>query len=435
MMRHLLTVLLLVLFSSTLLAQSLYFPPTTGTTWDTLSPQSLNWCPEKIDSLNAFLDTSNSKAFIVLKDGKIVMEQYFDGFTTDSVWYWASAGKSLAAFLVGLAQEQGHLNIEDPVSDYLGQGWTSMTDSLERQINIRHQLSMTTGLDYTVSNLDCTDPGCLQYKADPGTQWYYHNAPYTLTHDVVEAATGVSWNLYTFQQLSLRTGIQGLWFTNNVYNQTYASTPRVMARFGLLMLANGVWDGDTIMHDQQYFTDMITPSNTINESYGYLWWLNGQSTVVVPGLPNVLPGPINPEAPDDMYAGLGKNDQKVYIIPSENMVVIRMGNPFGPPAMAPSSFDNLLWAHLSDMECDPVGIHTSRPSLQLYPNPATHALTVQAINEGDRLTIYNALGQQVYQSEMRTPTAQLSVADWLPGIYFVEWSGAQGRSIKKLIVH
>lgn len=431
MFRLLLSGLLTVAFSSILWAQSLYFPPNSGNTWDTLSPQTLDWCPDKIDALNAFLDTSNSKAFIVLKDGKIVMERYFDTFTPDSVWYWASAGKSLAAFLVGLAQEQGHLNIEDPVADYLGQGWTSMDDSLEQQIKIRHQLSMTTGLDYTVGNLDCTDPSCLLYKADPGTQWYYHNAPYTLTHDVVEAATGISWNLYTFQQLALRTGIQGLWFANSNYNQTYASTPRVMARFGLLMLAGGVWDGDTIMHDQQYFNAMINSSNSISASYGYLWWLNGKSTVVVPGLPNVLPGPIVPEAPDDMYAGLGKNDQKVYIIPSENMVVVRMGNPFGPPALAPSSFDNLLWSHLSDMKCDPVGKNIVQPiSWNIYPNPANNYLTIEGLANAVNAQLIDLNGKVLWQGDLENG-ASISIAKYPAGIYYLITSNGK----KAVVIH
>jgi len=307
---------------------------------------------------------------------------------------------------------------------------------LEQQINIRHQLSMTTGLDYTLGNLDCTDPACLQYKADPGTQWYYHNAPYTLTHDVVEAATGISWNLYTFQQLALRTGIQGLWFTNNQYNQTYASTPRVMARFGLLMLANGVWDGDTLMHDQQYFSDMINTSNPINESYGYLWWLNGKSKVVVPGLPNVLPGPIIPEAPSDMYAGLGKNDQKVYVIPSENMVVIRMGNAYGPPALAPSSFDNLLWSYLSDMECDPVGIEVKKAvQLDAFPNPARDWLTVSSDQIIQSLIIWDAFGRAMLQQEVHNAQAQVNTVSWPTGYYLIQIQTNQGTVSKPIMIH
>ncbi|MFN6037147.1 MAG: serine hydrolase, partial [Bacteroidota bacterium] len=93
------------------LSQQLYFPPTTGSNWDTLSSQNLGWCQNKIDSLYNFLDTSNTKAFILLKDGKIVMEKYFGNHTANTLWYWASAGKSLTSFMVGIAQQEGYLSI------------------------------------------------------------------------------------------------------------------------------------------------------------------------------------------------------------------------------------------------------------------------------------------------------------------------------------
>ena len=78
--------LLLGLFSltATTQAQQLYFPPSTGTTWDTLAPSVLGYCPDRIDSLYQYLDQTETKAFILLKDGKIVLERYFDNFTQDS---------------------------------------------------------------------------------------------------------------------------------------------------------------------------------------------------------------------------------------------------------------------------------------------------------------------------------------------------------------
>ena len=63
----------------------------------------------------------------MLKDGKIAIEKYFGTFTKDSLWYWASAGKTLTAFLVGQAQENGLLSISDSTSKYLGSGWTGLT--------------------------------------------------------------------------------------------------------------------------------------------------------------------------------------------------------------------------------------------------------------------------------------------------------------------
>ena len=55
----------------------------------------------------------------LLKDGKIVLEKYYDNFTMDSLWYWASAGKTVTSFMTGIAQQEGHLNISDTTSQYL----------------------------------------------------------------------------------------------------------------------------------------------------------------------------------------------------------------------------------------------------------------------------------------------------------------------------
>ena len=152
----------LLLFVSTAgKAQTLYFPPLIGNNWDTLSPASLGWCTDRVDSLYDFLEQQNSKAFVVLKDGKIVLEKYFGSFTQDSLWYWASAGKTLTSFLVGKAKEQGYLSLSDTSSEYLGVGWTNCTRQQEDSISILHQLTMTTGLDDGVTDNHCTDPPCL----------------------------------------------------------------------------------------------------------------------------------------------------------------------------------------------------------------------------------------------------------------------------------
>src|SRR6478609_4717901 len=128
-MRKNFLLLLLFLFFTGAKAQNLYFPPVTGTAWDSVSPASLGWCEDKMDSLLDYLGQRNSKAFILLKDGKIVVEHYYGTFTADSFWYWASAGKSLTAFTVGIAQQEGHLSINDSTSKYLGTGWTACTAS------------------------------------------------------------------------------------------------------------------------------------------------------------------------------------------------------------------------------------------------------------------------------------------------------------------
>ena len=120
---------------------SLYFPPVNSNEWQTTSPASLGWNETALNDLYTYLQQKNTKAFIILKNGKIVTEQYFGSFTADSLWYWASAGKTMTAMLVGIAQQEGLLNIGDKSSKYLGTGWTSLPQNKEGLITIRNQLT------------------------------------------------------------------------------------------------------------------------------------------------------------------------------------------------------------------------------------------------------------------------------------------------------
>jgi CubicO group peptidase (beta-lactamase class C family) len=209
---------------------NLYFPPNNGN-WASQSPASLGFCPDRVDSLYQFLADSDTKSFVLLQDGRIVLERYFGTFTQDSFWYWASAGKSLTAFLVGQAKDEGLFDLDDPTAQYLGNGWTSCTPEQEALITIRHQLSMTSGLDDGVADDNCVEPSCLNYLADAGTRWAYHNGVYHLLHNVIESASGQSIQQFTKTRLFDQIGMKGFWFNHIQYGRA-----RDMARFGLLRL-------------------------------------------------------------------------------------------------------------------------------------------------------------------------------------------------------
>lgn len=378
---------------STFAQTPIYFPPKTGTTWEPIDPASLGFCPDRIDSLYQMLEDRNTKSFILLQDGKIVLEKYFGTFTRDSFWYWASAGKSLSAFLVGQAQDEGLLDIHEPTSTYLGSGWTSAPPDKEALITVRDQLRMSSGLDDGVPDVDCTDPSCLLYKADAGTRWAYHNGVYHLVHDVIEEASGQGLNVFAKTRLLDRTGMTGLWINHIQYGRA-----RDMARFGLLMLANGIWNGDTLLRNQQYLYDMVHPSQTMNRSYGYLWWLNGQQSFMLPGLQVVIPGKLVPNAPNDMYMALGKNDQKIHVVPSKRWVVVRQGESgtVGPGGgTVPIVLDNQIWDYLNKLVCTPVGTGEVKvvPNLRVWPNPATYGWNIEADAPVERVELYASDGR------------------------------------------
>ncbi len=393
--------IILILLSFSLSAQSLYFPPNTGNEWETLDPADLGWCADSLNSLIDYVGSNNSKAFIILKGGKIVVEQYYDSFTADSVWYWASAGKSLTAFLVGMAQQQGLLNIDDPTNQYLGNGWTSCTQEQEDAITIRNQLSMTSGLDDTQGSLDCTIDTCLQYLTPPGTRWSYHNAPYTLLDGVLENASGSTINQFLFNNVSLRTGIFGL-YVQIQFNNVFFSTARRFARFGLLAQNKGIWNQDTLMTDQQYFNQMITPSQDINKSYGYLWWLNGYESYMLPQLQLVFPGYTLPDAPADLYSGIGKDGQYVMVSPSEDMVVVRMGNaPDGLEGLVPTVLGNNIWQRIGNLTCGEVAIKEEAiesKNIIAYPNPGNGSMNFLGLPATTKqYEVFDHTGRLVYK--------------------------------------
>ena len=332
----------------------MYFPPTTHSYWESVSIEELNWNTNQVGDLYDFLANNNTRAFIILKNGRIAIEKYWgnnitnnDEFGLESNWYWASAGKTLTAALVGIAQYDGKLNIDDATSDYLGRGWTSMDSSKENLIKIRHQLTMTTGLDYDIEDLHCTDPDCLKFGIDAGFQWHYHNAPYTLLESVVTNATGKDFNEFTNESIENKIGMNGAWVSTG-YNKVYWSTARDMARFGLLILNEGKWMGNSVLMDENYFSEMVSTSQNLNPSYGYLWWLNGKNKIVLPTLSTPLDRQLSNNAPEDLIAGMGKNGQFVDVVPSQKLVVIRMGEAPDGSAVA-IEFHDAMWEKIQNL--------------------------------------------------------------------------------------
>jgi len=401
-------------------SQNLYFPPVSNSAnWETVSPDSLGWCVQNMDSLFGFLEQQNSKGFIVLKDGKIAIEKYFGSFTKDSIWYWASAGKTLTSFLIAKAQEEGFLKITDTSSKYLGVGWTNCTLQQENKISILNQLTMTSGLDDGVTDNHCTDKSCLVFKANPGTRWAYHNAPYTLLEKLITTATGKPINTYTSSKISLKTGINGLWLTTGFDNVFY-SRARNMARFGLLFQNRCVWNGEVLLNDTNYINQMTNSSQNINPSYGYLWWLNGKSSYMIPTLQTSFPGSLAPQAPADMFAALGKNGQVISVSRSKGLVVVRIGDAPGEFGEVPMVFLNQMWQKLNTVICNRTNTTEIEKDLDLniYPNPADGQLNISGLGNSEfKIEIYNAIGQlQIAVNNSNT----IHVSALEKGIYFVK---------------
>jgi CubicO group peptidase (beta-lactamase class C family) len=424
-MKKVLFLIIIILSSSTnLKSQNLYFPPIdNNATWETTDPTTLGWCPNRINTMYDFLEQENTKGFIILKDGKIVLEKYFGTFTAQSLWYWASAGKTITSFLVGKAQEENLLSIDNKTSTYLGTGWTNCTLTQENNITVRNQLTMTSGLDDGIADNHCLTPDCLTFLADSGTRWAYHNAPYTLLEGVLENATGQTINNYTQLKLKTPTGMNGFWTTID-FDNVYFSNVRSMARFGLLIQGNGAWNGNQLINTT-YFNAMVNTSQDLNKSYGYLWWLNGKENFMVPTSQLVFPGSYAPDAPTDMIAGLGKNGQFVSISPSTGLVMIRMGD-------APDSSDvpfilcNQIWQYINNLDCNLSVADNNKNRISIYPNPTESIIHIANLADEDyEVKITSILGKILLQKKNQNV---IDISNLSHGIYFA--TVKQGNKIQ-----
>lgn len=324
-------------------AESMYFPSNTSSTWETIPLSSLGWNQDAIQPLKDFLIQTNTKSFMILVNGRIAMEEYFDGHTANTTWEWNSAGKTLVTASTGIAQQEGLLNIHNKVSDYLGTGWTSIPLEKENLITVRHLLTMTAGNDDTKQYVTISN---LTYVADAGTRWAYSNIFQKLM-DIVAEVSNKSFETYFNEKIKSKIGMDGYWNYGIIFT-IYHSTTRSMARFGLLALNKGKWNNEQIINET-FFNESISSSQDINPSYGYLWWLNGKTKFMIPGEQTVYQGYLVPNAPADMYAAMGAYDERIYVIPGKKMVVIRMGNASNPsnPNFAVSGFDNDLWEKIN----------------------------------------------------------------------------------------
>ncbi len=332
----------------------MYFPPRTSDEWSTVSAAGLGWDTTALRSALDWAGTQKSTAVVVLWRGRVVAERYWQGWTptTDSII--ASAGKTVNAVLVGQLQEQGRLRLGQAVSSLLGAGW-SRAPAVEGQVTVQQLLTMSSGLDDS-----------LKTVVAPGTFFYYNNPAYYKTFDVILRASGVTpagilanqaaLNAISRTQLFDRIGMRTASWVPNIDTGTpgfiLSCSARDMARFGLLLLNRGRWDGAAVLGDTAYLRAMTNSAAPANPSYGYLTWLNGKAQYRIPGpyaLPT-LPGPIIPSAPADLVAALGKGDKKIYVVPSLELVVVRHGqeadgNEVNNP-LALSGFDEQFWQRL-----------------------------------------------------------------------------------------
>jgi CubicO group peptidase (beta-lactamase class C family) len=321
--------------------------------WETVEPTDVGWDAAKLDAALDLAGERNSSGVVILHSGRLMTERYwaldepsqryplmFHG--TDgagrAIEDVASVTKSLISVLSSMAQERGFLTIDDSVTAHLGEGWTLATPEQEAAITIRHLLSMTSGLTAE-----------LQFEVEPQTKWLYNTPAYTHIMRILARAANLSRGDLTSEWLTSRIGMHdSRWEPRPLAASAFAveavgfaTTARDLARFGLLVAAGGRWHGQVIIEDTAYLERSLRPSQNLNPSYGYLWWLNGQPfSLSTAPTPERIDESRIAAAPDDLVAALGGGDRKLYIVPSLDLVVTRLGD-IG--SVEGSSFDDAFW--------------------------------------------------------------------------------------------
>lgn len=307
-----------------------YFPPVSSDDWETSSAVELGWDTTSLNDAIRYAREKRSHNLLIIHKGKLVVEEYWNETTASTQHELNSVAKSMMGFVVGQLQQDGTISVDDKVSDYLQEGW-SQSPNTEAEITLRHLMTMTSGL-----NED------LQYVARPGESWRYSHAAYKVLFDVIKTAVGSSSRDLFGSVLFSRIGMKNVSWAG----YDLSSSAREIAKFGLLVLNRGNWDGEKLLSDDGYFSDMISTSQPLQEAYGYLWWLNGTNTWYDDDNKIMNEGSIAHSMPDDAWLAKGYHDQRIYIVPSLDMVVIRQGAYTGLPESGEGSFDVELWKRI-----------------------------------------------------------------------------------------
>ncbi len=333
-------------------SEEMYFPGTDAG-WETVSPESVGWDGAKLNAALELAGQRKSSGVVILHGGKIMAERYWDSPDAStryrnmvtgrdsqgrSIEDVASAQKSVVAVLIGMAQERGYLEIDDPVSQYVGSAWSKLSADQEVAVTVRHLLSMNSGL--------ATD---FSYEGAPNTLWLYNTPVYHELMRVLIAATGKERQALTREWVAAPLGMSNTSWTDRPWASAdiavgLSTTARELARFGLMISAGGQWAGETIIEDKDFLGAMLTSSQQLNPAYGYLWWLNGKEFSQGTGsAARRRNSSLIAAAPDDLVAMQGALDRKLYIVPSLNLVITRLG---ATGSVEGSSFNDAFWEAL-----------------------------------------------------------------------------------------
>jgi CubicO group peptidase (beta-lactamase class C family) len=289
---------------------------------------------------SAFAEPSGSgprrtRAVVVVHDGRIVAERYADGYGPEHRFAGWSMTKSVTSALVGILVGEGTLDLG---MDALRPEWSAAADP-RRAVTLGHLMHMNSGLDFDESYaprgaatrmLFNTEDAAAAAAATPlahapGSTWYYSSGTTNLISHVMRTALGDDAAYHAlprtrlFDAIGMHTAVMEPDASGTFVGSSFMhASARDWARFGLLYLRDGVWNGRRILPEGWVaYSTRPAPAAPLGR-YGAQWWLNAGEAADSTRRPW-------PDLPSDIFWASGFHGQYVVVIPSRDLVVVRLG--------------------------------------------------------------------------------------------------------------
>jgi CubicO group peptidase (beta-lactamase class C family) len=273
-----------------------------------------------------------TRAVLVLYDGNIIAEQYAPGFDRNTVMLGWSMSKSLTGAMAGILVNQNKLSVDEPAPVA---AWATTE---KRNITIKNLLQQTTGLDFTENYSRPSSvtkmlfrkgdmaayTASLPLKYEPGTMFNYSSGNSNILSRVIRQIVGEKdYPAFPYRELFYKINAYSFLLepdaSGTYIGSSYSyATVRDFARFGLLYYNNGMWNGQQVLPVNWVKESVRASGADKRKHYGYQFWLNGYDE-------NDTTKRWYPDVPADMFFCDGYGGQDVYIIPSEKLLVVRLG--------------------------------------------------------------------------------------------------------------
>ncbi|WP_277013447.1 serine hydrolase domain-containing protein [Flavobacterium lindanitolerans] len=266
-----------------------------------------------------------TRSLLILYKDKLIAEKYDSGFDKNSMILGWSMTKSLTATYFGILQKQGKIDINSPAPI------AEWKNDKRSKITINDLLHMNSGLEWEEKYDKICDATLMLFEAEdmskvqrekplvgqPNESWNYSSGTTNLLSGILRNQFKTQQEYLDFWYSSLidKIGMDSMLIetdmAGNYVGSSYAwATTRDWGKFGLLYLHKGNWNGEQLF-DESWAKYVATPTKTSNERYGGHFWLNA--------------GGKYPDAPKDLYYASGFQGQKIFIIPSKDLVIVRFG--------------------------------------------------------------------------------------------------------------